>query len=88
MPGAVTRFLGDSPLRVLLKLLVVSFVVGLVMVTFGWSPYDIIEGIREFFVGIWRLGFAAFGRFFDYIVVGAVIVIPAFLILRLLSYRS
>ena len=36
----MTRFLGDSPLRVLLKLIIISFLVGLVMSAFGWSPFD------------------------------------------------
>jgi hypothetical protein len=35
--SAITRFLGDSPLRVALKLVVVSFLVGLVMSAFGWT---------------------------------------------------
>ena len=87
MSGALTRFLGDSPLRVLLKLIVVSFLVGLVMITFGWSPMDIVFSIRDAFVRVWQLGFAAFDGFIGYFVAGAVIVIPAFLILRLLSYR-
>ncbi|MBN9270207.1 MAG: hypothetical protein J0J15_08165 [Mesorhizobium sp.] len=39
--SALTRFLGDSPLRILVKLLVVSFIVGLVMNAFGWSPLDV-----------------------------------------------
>jgi len=87
MSGAVTRFLGDSPLRVLLKLLVASFIVGLVMSAFGWSPFDVLYGIRDFFVRIWNMGFAAFDTFLGYILLGAAIVIPAFIILRLLSYR-
>ena len=85
--SAVARFLGDSPLRVLLKLIVVSFLVGIVMSAFGWSPLDIVEGIRRFFVEIWNMGFAAIDRFLGYFLLGAAIVVPAFIILRLLSYR-
>ena len=39
MSERVNRFLGDSPVRVLLKLLLASFVVGMVMHAFGWSPF-------------------------------------------------
>lgn len=85
--SALTRFLGDSPLRVLLKLAVVSFLVGLVMSAFGWSPLDIVHGIREFLLAIWNMGFRAFGHFAGYLMLGAAIVVPAFLILRILSYR-
>lgn len=87
MSGALTRFLGDNPLRVFIKLLVVSFIVGLVMSAFGWSPFDVVYAIRDFVIGIWELGFAAFDRLLAYILLGAVIVIPAFFLLRLLSYR-
>ena len=34
------------------------------------------------------MGFEAIERFFGYFVLGAVIVVPAFLILRLLNYRK
>jgi hypothetical protein len=85
--SALTRFLGDTPLRVLLKLVVVSFIVGLVMSAFGWSPLDVVYGIRDFFLRIWNMGFAALDTFFGYFLLGAAIVVPAFIILRLLSYR-
>lgn len=87
MAGSVTRFLGDSPLRVAIKLLVVSFIVGFVMNMFGWTPLDVWYGLREAVLDVWHLGFEAFGSFLGYILLGAAIVIPAFLILRLLSFR-
>jgi len=85
--SAIERFLGDSPFRVFLKLLVLSFIVGIVMAAFGWSPWDIYDGVRDFVLRIWNMGFAALGRFGEYILIGAAVVIPAFIILRLLSYR-
>ena len=86
--SALTRFLGDSPLRILLKLIVVSFLVGLVMAAFGWSPLDVVYGIRDFFVDLWHMGFHALDRFVGYILLGAAIVVPAFLVIRLLGYRK
>lgn len=85
--SALTRFLGDSPLRVLLKLIVVSFLVGIVMSAFGWSPFDVLYGIRDFFLDLWHMGFAAIDRFLGYFLLGAAIVIPAFVVLRIFSYR-
>lgn len=86
--SALTRFLGDTPLRVLVKLLVVSFLVGLVMHAFGWSPMDVLYGIRQFFIDLWNLGFHAVDRFLGYILLGAAIVVPAFILLRIASYRK
>ncbi|MBO6540859.1 MAG: hypothetical protein JJ969_15845 [Rhizobiaceae bacterium] len=76
-----------SAARVALKLLVLSFLVGIVMSAFGWTPWDVLYGIREFFLRIWDLGFDALARFGDYILLGAAIVIPAFILLRILNYR-
>jgi hypothetical protein len=83
----LNRFLGDSPLRVFLKLLVVSFLVGVVMSAFGWSPYDVVWWVRDTLMRIWTMGFATVDRFVGYLLLGAAIVIPAFLVLRLLSYK-
>ncbi len=85
--SGISRFLGDSPLRVFLKLLVVSFLVGIVMSAFGWSPLDIVDTIRDAVLRIWNMGFATVDRFIGYLALGAAIVVPAFIILRLLSYR-
>lgn len=85
--SAITRFLGDTPLRVALKLIVVSFLVGIVMSAFGWSPWDVLYGVERFFVGIWNMGFDALYSFWGYFLLGAAIVVPAFIILRLLNYR-
>lgn len=85
--SAINRFLGDTPLRIAIKLLVLSFLVGIVMSAFGWSPWDVLLGIREFFLRIWDLGFDALARFGDYILLGAAIVVPAFIVLRILNFR-
>ncbi|MGI6850915.1 DUF6460 domain-containing protein [Mesorhizobium sp. 1B3] len=85
--SALTRFLGDTPLRILLKLVVVSFIVGLVMSAFGWSPLDLLYGIRDFFLRIWNMGFAAIENFIGYFLLGAAVVVPAFIVIRLLSLR-
>lgn len=86
--SALNRFLGDSPLKVLLKLIVISFLVGLVMSAFGWSPLDVLYRIEDFFLGIWNMGFRVFDHFLGYILLGAAIVVPAFLLLRLASFRK
>ncbi|WP_367716156.1 DUF6460 domain-containing protein [Nitratireductor sp. GISD-1A_MAKvit] len=85
--SALTRFLGDSPLRVIIKLLIVSLIVGFVMSAFNWSPFDVFYALRDTVLHLWNMGFEALGRFASYIVLGAVVVVPAYLILRLMNYR-
>lgn len=87
MSDRATRFLGDTPGRIFVKLLLVSLVVGVVMHAFNWTPYDILWNIRDFFVGLWNMGFSALARFTDYLLLGAAVVIPAFILLRILNYR-
>jgi polyferredoxin len=85
--SAITRFLGDSPLRVALKLIVVSFLVGLVMSAFGWTPWGILLQIRQLLTDIWNMGFHAIYRLAGYFLLGAAVVVPVFIVLRILSYR-
>ncbi|WP_275791009.1 DUF6460 domain-containing protein [Pararhizobium gei] len=87
MADGVNRFLGDTPGRVIVKLLVVSVIVGFVMAVFGWTPYGVIDTIRDFVLDLWHSGFAALGRVGDYLLLGAAIVVPAFILLRIFSYR-
>ena len=88
MTDRVNRFLGDTPGRTAIKLVVVSLIVGFVMHVFGIYPVDIIEGIRPSFVELWYRGFAALGRVGDYLLLGATVVIPVFIVLRLISARN
>ncbi|MBX3578597.1 MAG: hypothetical protein KF723_15440 [Rhizobiaceae bacterium] len=85
--SSLQRFLGDSPLRVLIKLLVVSFLVGVVMNTFGWWPADVFRWFADTLRGLWEMGFAAIDRAAAHILVGAAVVIPVFLLIRLLRMR-
>lgn len=87
MSERTNRFLGDTPGRVLLKLIVVSLVAGVVMSAFNWSPMDIVYGIENFIRRIWNLGFGAIESFASYLLLGAAVVVPCFIILRLLNYR-
>lgn len=87
MSGKLTQFLGDTPGRTLVKLIVISFIVGAVMSAFHWYPMDIVHAIRDFLVNLWNLGFKALGRFGAYLALGAAVVVPIFLVIRVLSYR-
>lgn len=88
MAERLNRFLGDTPFRVFLKLVIISIVVGVVMRSFGWSAMDVVRAIRSFVMRVWNMGFDAIGQFADYLILGAAIVIPAFLMLRLFAMRK
>lgn len=87
MSGKITQFLGDTPSRTLVKLAVISFVVGIIMSSLNFTPVEVWYAIRDFFVRIYDLGFEAFGRIGKYFIYGAMVVIPIFILMRILKFR-
>ncbi len=84
MTDRLTRFLGDTPLRVVVRLVVVSFIVGLVLAALDVRPWQIWRWLERLAERIYDMGFAFFVDAFDYLVAGAIIVVPLFLLMRLL----
>jgi hypothetical protein len=80
---SVTRFLGGSPLAVLFRLVLMSVLVGVVLAAIGLDPWNILTSIRLLFQRIWDLGFDAISGLWRYFLLGAVIVIPIWLLSRL-----
>jgi len=78
-------FFGGSPGSVLIRLAVISIIVGVVLSTIGLDPYDIIHSIRLLVRRIYEMGFDAVEWVFRYFVLGAVIVFPIWLIGRLVA---
>ncbi len=81
----LSRFLGGSPLSVLLRLILLSVLVGVVLAAIGLDPWNIVESVRRLFEWIWNLGFDAISGLWRYFLLGAVIVIPIWLISRLFN---
>ena len=80
---SVTRFLGGSPLAVIGRLVLLSILIGFVLSAFGLNPFNIIESIRHLIESVWNMGFDAINWLWRYFLLGAVIVIPIWLIMRL-----
>ncbi|RTL52552.1 MAG: hypothetical protein EKK40_07625 [Bradyrhizobiaceae bacterium] len=81
----MSRFLGGSPLGVLLRLILMSVLVGVVLATIGLDPWNIVASIRRLIDWVWNLGFDAINTLWRYFLLGAVIVIPIWLISRLFN---
>ena len=79
----LTRFLGGSPLAVAFRLILLSVLVGVVLAAIGFDPWNIVSSIRRLFNWIYDLGFDAINGLWRYFLLGAVIVIPIWLISRL-----
>lgn len=80
-----SRFLGGSPGTVILRLIVMSLIVGAAMVFFNLTPRDLLEGLRQFIENIWAGGLESLRTLLLYIAYGAIIVVPIFIVARLLK---
>jgi hypothetical protein len=76
------RFLGGSPLAVAFRLILLSILVGVVLAAIGFDPWNILYSIRMLFQRLWDLGFDAVNWLWRYFLLGAVIVIPIWLLSR------
>ncbi len=81
------RFLGGSPAAVAMKLILVSLIVGALMMWLNLHPIDVWHGLVRFADRIWSLGFDAVREVGEYILAGAMIVLPVWLVLRVLNLR-
>jgi hypothetical protein len=83
--GGASRFFGGSPLAVLAKLILISILVGVVLSAIGLDPLNIFYSLRQLVRGIWNMGFDAIRWMWGYFLLGAVIVIPIWLVMRLVN---
>jgi len=77
------RFLGGSPLAVLARLILLSVLVGVILSALGFDPTNIIESIRRMVQSIWDMGFDAVRWAWRYFLLGAIVVVPIWFIVRL-----
>ncbi len=84
----LARFLGGTPGSVALRLFFLSLIVGALLMWLDIRPADLVEDVVRFARRIWALGFDALREMGDYILAGAMIVIPIWLIARLLNWRG
>lgn len=81
----LTRLMGGSPGRVLVRLVLMSFLVGLLLSALNIHPIEIFDWFATLFERIYNMGFRAVEHLAGYFLLGAVIVIPIWLIVRLLN---
>jgi len=83
--SAMTRIFGGSPLAVVSRLVLVSILVGVVLTALGLDPFDIARSIERLIRQMWNMGFDAIRWLWRYFLLGAVIVIPVWVIMRMIN---
>ncbi|HML44361.1 MAG: integrase [Hyphomicrobium zavarzinii] len=76
---------GGNPLGVLIRLALISLAVGIVMKALGIDLGNFFQRINELLRNIYDLGFGAVEWVLEYMLLGALVVIPIWLIARVVG---
>lgn len=79
----INRFFGGPPAAVIGRLILISILVGVILAAIGLDPWNIIDSVTRLLLHIWDMGFDAVVRLWRYFLLGAVIVVPIWLLVRL-----
>ncbi|CAN5337497.1 DUF6460 domain-containing protein [soil metagenome] len=85
--GNIERFLGGSLISVLVRLLFISLLVGAAMAFLGLSPRALYEAAARFVRSLGDLGFGAVREVSQWVIAGALLVVPLWLLSRLFAAR-
>ncbi|MGB3336905.1 MAG: DUF6460 domain-containing protein [Devosia sp.] len=83
----VERFFGGHPISVILKLAFISLLVGFAMSVFGVNVQGVLRGAIDLFREALRDGLGVFRNVGGYILTGAALVVPIWLVIRFSKAR-
>jgi hypothetical protein len=76
---------GDSPLSIVIRLLVLSLIVGIILSALGINPANLFSSLNVLARHIYDMGFGAVEWVLRYVVIGAMIVVPIWLVAQVLT---
>ena len=83
----LNRFLGGSPGSVLVKLIFLSLLVGAFMAFLNITPFGLIQGLVDWIGSVLDLSLDTVKEIGLWVLYGAIIVVPLWLLSRLFSRR-
>ena len=87
MNANLQRFLGGSPGAVLVKLVFLSLLVGAFMALIGITPVGLFGRVLRMFRDVFDLGFESIREVGRWLLYGAMVVVPLWLLSRLFARR-
>lgn len=87
MNGSLQRFFGGPPGGVLVRLVFLSLLVGAFLAFLDITPLGLIHGVVDWVRSVFDLSFETVAEVGRWIISGAIVVIPLWLISRLLGGR-
>lgn len=73
----------SNVLRTAVRLLLASLVIGLILSVAGVTPFDVLDSIADVAIGLWDMTTEAIGWAGSYILLGALVVLPLWGLVRL-----
>ena len=81
----LSRFFGGAPGPVILRLIGLSVVVGVILSALDLHPRQVLNHLLTMIEHIYLMGFDAIHWAIEYFILGALIVFPIWLVMRLLK---
>jgi len=69
---------------VIFRLILLSILIGVILEVLGLDPWNIIESLKRLVLHIWDMGFDAVRWVWRYLLLGAAVVVPIWLVVRLM----
>jgi len=82
------QILGANPIGAIVRLIVMSIVVGIILSALGITPDNILYRLSLLARQIYDMGWGVFEWAFGYFLLGAVVVVPIWVLSRLLGRGS
>ncbi|MEO1265694.1 MAG: DUF6460 domain-containing protein [Pseudomonadota bacterium] len=84
----MNQIFGGNPIGVIVRLVLLSLVVGIILSALDITPANFFDRVQLLAQRIYDLGFGAFEWAGQYLLLGAMVVIPIWLIMRVASAGS
>jgi hypothetical protein len=78
------RFFGGNPVGVLVRLVLLSIIVGIILSALEITPVNLFYHLNLLARRLYDIGFGAFEWILEYFLIGAAVVFPIWLIARLM----
>jgi hypothetical protein len=71
-------------LSVIFRLILLSILIGVILEIIGLDPWNLIESLKRLVLHIWDMGFDAVRWLWRYLLLGAAVVVPIWLVVRVM----
>lgn len=79
------KLFGGNPVSVIVRLVLLSIIVGIVLSALDITPRDLVFRLRLLLQRVYDMGFGAVEWALQYFLLGAVVVVPIWLVTRLFA---